>query len=569
MEISIRNKYFIRFGAIDPHAFVKFQNLHSLNITFQTKPSAADTTSDSYISDEASSGDTESSLAHDIKAIRITKNQIESLNKRVFDFTNHMNMSGIDELVLSLNSVKRIEPSSLIAFKHLKVLNLSRNKIRDLNNPKIFKGLVSLRELNLSLNSISKLDKEIFSYMTNLKLLDLSSNFIESIDKKAFRGLENLDELNLRNNCLKNSSCSHPFAYLTKLTTLNMAENQLEVINKSIFRGLTDLKHLSLYRNKIRRLEENCFRFGGSDSENIALTKLDLSANQIQRLDTNIFNSLSNLEELLLNSNQISSIEVLCFQDLKQLKQLDLSCNEIESLKKEMFLGLISLNNLVVSNNALFALEDNCFAELENLKKLDLSYNKLEELNSSNFSNLRNLEDLSIRVNNVKSVTAGTFLGLFNLKKFDLSFNKLDALERHAFSGMCNLEELKLTGNLLKILDEQSFNDLTKLKILDLSLNNLLELNSSNKHIFDMLASLEELNLVPLTKLDTRLFSCLPSLKYLHYYRYKIHILSREKFFAAMNEDFETVESMEAKNEDKCFDYEIVDYYVWAENKFK
>ena len=583
MEISIRNKHLIRFDAIDAATFVKFKNLKALSVTFPLKPSEKSfnkttaatkifTVTSSERSSQAESDESEeidSSFSNAIetmnsterRSFQIRQNQIELLSKKFFNFAININLTSLEELVLSLNSMKRIEPSSFI---------------RDLNSAKIFKGLVNLTELNLSMNSITKLEKEAFAYLSKLIVLDLSSNFIESIEKKSLVGLNSLEELNLRNNCLKlneNSTvkASSPFLNLKKLKILNLADNQLEFIRKPLFKGLTSLTQLILHRNKLRKIEDNVFRFDNDHTlENHTLIKLDLSANLIGKLEKNIFNGLTCLEDLHLYSNQIQSIEELCFQDLKQLKHLDLSCNEMEIIRKEMFLGLINLNALIMSNNAVCIMQENCFVELENLKRLDLSYNRLEELNRNNFSKLKNVEDLSIRVNQIKALEEITFVSLLNHKKLDLSFNKLSHLNKHFFNGLHHLEELKLTSNALVHVDEKAFSDLVKLKSLDLSLNYQIEFNASNRCIFDNLTGLEELNLVPLTKLDTRLFTQLVHLKYLHYHRYKIHVLNREKFFTAMSQNLEILETVETPNSnDKCFDYDIIDYYVWAEHKFK
>ncbi|XP_046582509.1 toll-like receptor 4 [Haliotis rubra] len=62
----------------------------------------------------------------------------------------------------------------------LEFLDLSLNRIQSLP-VNVFRNLVNLKTLNLSKNSISKLEIKI-SHMTNLKFLNLSSNEISSLD---------------------------------------------------------------------------------------------------------------------------------------------------------------------------------------------------------------------------------------------------------------------------------------------------------------------------------------------------------------------------------------------------
>ena len=133
-------------------------------------------------------------------------------------------------------------------FKKLKVLNLSKNKIKDINDLKVAKFNENLSELYLNNNEIcdiSLFDDNIFS---NLKILFLSYNKIEDISSLHFILINSCEILSLDNNKIKNISIFKNVENFFELKKLTLSNNPFDLKNeenKNIFNLLTT-KNISL-----------------------------------------------------------------------------------------------------------------------------------------------------------------------------------------------------------------------------------------------------------------------------------------------------------------------------------
>ncbi|XP_026464964.1 adhesion G protein-coupled receptor A3-like [Ctenocephalides felis] len=107
-----------------------------------------------------------------------------------------------------------------------------------------------------------------------------------------------------------------------KCNLLSEDVDNLQKINFGDF--ALDIIHLDLSENQLTKLDN----FSFSNLTN--LKRLDLSANLVQNLDKKYFQSMKNLEKLILRQNQIKSIPQGTFQNLLSLKQLDLSANPLK-----------------------------------------------------------------------------------------------------------------------------------------------------------------------------------------------------------------------------------------------
>lgn len=100
--------------------------------------------------------------------------------------------------------------------------------------------------------------------------------------------------------------------------------------------------------------------------------KLDLSKNTIGVIRKGSFiNRLSDLQRLDLSNNQISRIEPGAFEGLHNLKRLDLSNNKLGSINGSIFTGLQSLQKLMLSFNKLNTIPEGTFNDLPALRRID------------------------------------------------------------------------------------------------------------------------------------------------------------------------------------------------------
>jgi Leucine-rich repeat (LRR) protein len=246
------------------------------------------------------------------------------------------------------------------------------------------------------------------------------------------------------------------------------------------------------------------------------LINLDLSDNQIAKIDENSFICLTNLKFLNLNKNCLISLYTNMFHGLKNLQVLNLSDNKISTID-DAFIELSSLISLNLSNNELTKINsktirnlkikelhlnnnlienDINFVGLFNLIRLDLQWNKITEIFIPNgFKDLFKLQELNLKCNKIDkfySFRNDLFRHFKCLLKLDVSWNKLKNIETFQSQEACQLEELILNNNLIEIHEDlHLFNGLSSLKKLDLSWNNINKINFLLKNLIQ----LEELNI--------------------------------------------------------------------------
>lgn len=174
----------------------------------------------------------------------------------------------------------------------------------------------------------------------------------------------------------------------------------------------------------------------------------DVAELEISTLPLDIL-SLKNIQTLLLDRNQLSSISSAFFVRFNNLRVLSVSHNLVVSFPSQITLCHY-LEELNLSNNQISVLPETLF-DTHSLKQLDLSYNKI-----SHFPSL---------------VTR-----LVHLEFFDLSFNKLcgsvHMADSHIVGKLENLSYFSLEGNQVDVLDLQ-FLDPSMMRSLKLSLHSV------------------------------------------------------------------------------------------------
>jgi len=224
--------------------------------------------------------------------------------------------------------------------------------------------------------------------------------------------------------------------------------------------------------------------------KSITFLKCDNYKKDSFSLDITGLEMLTNLEELSLSGNSLTSLNI---STLKQLRKLFVEVNNLSSLD-------ISKNTLLeeldVSNNKISSINTN---NNNRLLKLDLSDN---DISTINLSANKQLEELYVANNNLSTISID---GLENLIIFNADNNNI------AGSGLSLVENLNLvkfsiSNNQLNTFSFGATN--VKLEEVDLSFNNLtnLAINGNN--------SLKTLNVSnnQLTKLDISAFKFIETL---------------------------------------------------------
>jgi insulin-like growth factor-binding protein complex acid labile subunit len=182
-------------------------------------------------------------------------------------------------------------------------IDLSKNSITKLDKDVFTTEIIATR-LDLSENIIEKIEINTFRncYLT---VLNLSCNKIDSIEDESFQELSNLINLDLSYNKLKQFNFIH-LKYLKKLKYLNLNNNELDSLEFKFFSYETiDLEELYLSGNKINNIERKNFNLRWAPY----LKKLDLTLNCMTLFDTSLLEASKELEILKLDLSKLSSFD--------------------------------------------------------------------------------------------------------------------------------------------------------------------------------------------------------------------------------------------------------------------
>lgn len=176
----------------------------------------------------------------------------------------------------------------------------------------------------------------------------------------------------------------------------------------------------------------------------LSICKLDLSHNSISSIHTldlsNKFRALSSLD---LSNNQLLRIDDAAFASLPCLSDLDLSNNSELKVMEKAFVGLQgSLIKLGLNNVSLTTIPD---LPLPLLRVLRVSKNELPTVSQELAHNMSSLRVLDLSDNDLTSVPILTQL-LKNLRSLSLAGNSITMLTNESFIGLSEtLEDLDIS----------------------------------------------------------------------------------------------------------------------------
>ncbi|EIE82758.1 hypothetical protein RO3G_07463 [Rhizopus delemar RA 99-880] len=311
----------------------------------------------------------------------------------------------------------------------LKQLWLANNEYPVL--PPSTQCLASLEHLNISGNRLRDLDHAKLNKLSQLRTLRAINNRLESIPDSFATCFQHLTSLFISNN----SFTKFPLVVceITSLAYLDISFNKIQSFPDEIGQ-LTNLIGLFAIANRIT---------GGLPPTLMNLTKLrelDIRQNLITDLD--VVPHLSKLEILLVDYNSTSIINF----EIKNLKQLKMYKNHLTQFNLTSATGGHCLTELNLSNCKLSSLPENLFNNTLGLERLVLDSNTLSMLPSS-IGALQKLVNLSIQNNYLENLP-GEIGKLSELKTLDAQKNNLKSLPKEIW--LCaSLQTLNCSSNLL------------------------------------------------------------------------------------------------------------------------
>uniref|UniRef100_A0A3B4BLG6 LRRNT domain-containing protein n=1 Tax=Periophthalmus magnuspinnatus TaxID=409849 RepID=A0A3B4BLG6_9GOBI len=433
-------------------------------------------------------------------------------------------------------------------------------------------------QLYLENNMINEVTTEHVSHLHLLETLNLQNNGLSSDGKlnrwDAFFS-QTLAFLYLANNKLT----SAPKALPHSLVSADFTSNELTRIYPYTFGYKPKLRSVYLHNNNLTNSNLPEHMFNGSNSLEVlamssnlltevprnlpaSLHQLHLKVNnRLRAIPAGAFENLSNLRELHLQDNLLSSqgIGPMAFSDLKRLEYLDLSNNNLSvvpsGLPKSLLISLRSLEYLVIHNNKLRSrtIHPAAFQGLKKLHTLHMYNNLLERVPRGM---PRRATTLMLLHNSISEIGRNDLALLHTLTELNLSYNRLSSnkLHQEAFRKLRNLSTLDLSGNSLHVfplglprslqtleinnnqlssIPHGALSGMDKLNRLALS-NNQLKLNSAYQGAWLELSTLITLDLSG--NLLTHMPPDLPeSLEYLHLQNNRISSVPASAFDGMRN----------------------------------
>ncbi|XP_074847996.1 toll-like receptor 2 type-2 [Carettochelys insculpta] len=162
----------------------------------------------------------------------------------------------------------------------------------------------------------------------------------------------------------------------------------------------------------------------------IDVIRLNLSYNSIKHVRENDFKRSVNLRVLLLQFNQIWTIDNGSFIFLRKLEHLDLSNNKLTNLSPSWFGHLFSLRHLNIQGNLYSTLGDNpLFSNLKTLRSLHLgNNNSFSAIRKQDFDGITVLEQLEIHGQRLRQYESGSLTTVNNISHIILNLNDVQVL---------------------------------------------------------------------------------------------------------------------------------------------
>lgn len=299
-----------------------------------------------------------------LRSINLSFNQISSIPERIFQICGLLR-----ELDLSYNTINRIHIDAFAGLTYLEKLTLTGNRISTLT-PQIFAPMPNIVTLELEANKLQQFNSAILNQLLILRHLNLAGNQLSTWDMngmernhdrierielagnhfttiyvRGFQRFPNLESLSLGSNIANFPHLENIF----RLRKLNLSNNPMVELHAENFRNIMSLEELTIENNNITTVN---FTLMGNDLYLTQLRVLRLGGNRISNLHDDNFNMLR-LTVLDLSNNQITRLNANDLRPIRQLRELNLDDNQISRIERGFF-NDVTTKTLRLTNNFCF-----------------------------------------------------------------------------------------------------------------------------------------------------------------------------------------------------------------------
>ena len=301
----------------------------------------------------------------------------------------------------------------------------------------------------------------VCDHPTNVTVIDVSENAITELPPSMGDVTGKLMGLLASNNKIR--EIAPTFKNLTCVVEIDLSRNMIFKLPADFLGINSRMQTLQLAHNKVGSLQKGMF----SLTPNI--TFLNLNDMALNDDIWNLLSHLSKLQYLLMNSNNIQSIDKEVVSEMKQLIVLDLSDNNLHWISSRLFKSQSELRVLNLTRNNITFINKDALMGLHNLFKLDIQQNNIQRIHPEALSGLSNLAQLNLSCNSIKIIP--TFPA--SLQLLDLRNNEVSHIDNKVFSGLTNVLGIDLAHNKINIVYQNAFKNNVKLQELQLGYNSI------------------------------------------------------------------------------------------------
>ncbi|KAI0102228.1 protein phosphatase 2C [Nemania sp. FL0031] len=335
-----------------------------------------------------------------------------------------------------------------------------------------------LNHVDLSGRNLITIPITLYSKTTEIISLNLSRNLSLDVPRDFIQACPQLRDIKYANNEARKLPIS--ISRATKLTLLDVSNNRLEEVDHAELARLTGILRLTLANNRLKSLPQDFGSFQSLRSLNLSsnfldkfpvtlctlesLVELDVSFNAVGSLPDEIGN-LRSLEKFVMTNNRLAGSLPSTFNHLSNLRELDLKFNALTSI--DVISELPKLEVLTADHNNI----SQFVGSFERVRSLKLNRNPLTKFGIVN--PVPTLKLLNLSEAQLASID-GAFHNMVNLERLNLDFNYFVSLPG-TIGNLRRLEHFSIAHNLVGELPPE-IGCLTELRILDVRGNNIRKL---------------------------------------------------------------------------------------------
>ncbi|CAK5088107.1 unnamed protein product [Meloidogyne enterolobii] len=361
------------------------------------------------------------------------------------------------------NALRAAQPARHLSIDSLSILDTALPSLPS----NAFYGWTILR-LVLNRNTLSHVLDGAFNgnLVDSLVELDLSENSLSQIGTQfgGLSQLRNLRKLYLNKNGISQLPTNLFAEFLSRETLLKLELRANHLTDQSfgttlqqnnegtsVFSPLKNLQELSLETNQLTMIPSSALSV-----QKETLKNLNLGLNMIKDVPISALN-FPQLSSLSLEFNGLSVIVPQAFQHVPKLEYLYLTGNKFPAWSSEMFRFITELKTLGIGETPISVIPTNAFVHTPNLMRLEMSEAAVDTIEPGAFQRTPIIQAIVLNKNRLTRIRSDMFQGLQELYSLDLQGNRLEQVENKAFANLPALRHLDISYNLLQTLPMDTF----------------------------------------------------------------------------------------------------------------